>query len=134
MRKTAILAAGLLLLTGCGETQDQEVHYIKTSVMYNTLTDMYQNPDDYLGKIYHMTGTLYPSTDQNGQTFYSVYVEGADGHGIGLELDYSSFEGLADYDTITVEGKLEKETGNVNGTQSEYLILRVSSLEKRESK
>ena len=130
----AALAA--LLLTACGgESSAAAMQYIKSVETYDTLSDMYQNPDSYLGKQYHIVGTLYPSTDANGGKFYSVYAEDSHGDdGIGLELDWSDFSGFADYDRITVEGTLEKTTGNVNGVHAEYLILRCSMVEKRAEK
>lgn len=124
-----------MLLTACAESsapepQTSEMQYIKKVELFDTLTDMYNNPDQYLGKQYHMVGTLYPSVEDN-ETFYSVYAEGKDGHGIGLELDWKDFSGFEDYETVTVEGKLEKTSGEHDGQQIEYLILRVSKLEKR---
>ena len=131
MKKRIAFLAAALLLTACGESS-QEMQYIKTSVTYDTLYDMYQDPDKYLGGLYHIVGKLYPSTDDDGNTFYSVYAEDSHGdEGIGLELDWESFDGIADYDLITVEGKLEKEKGTKNGSKIEYLILRCTSVEKR---
>ena len=134
MKRILSAAAAAMLLTSCGEQSSisQKMQYIKTSVMYDTLYDMYQNPDNYLGGQYHMVGTLYPSTDDDGNTFYSVYTSDSDGdHGIGLELDWSDYSGLQDHDRITVEGTLDRQKGTYNGEEVEYLILRVSMLEKR---
>lgn len=125
-----------VLLTACGakDSAPAEMQYIKTSVTYETISDMYANPDAYLGKPYHIVGTLYPSQDDDGETFYSVYAEASSGgHGIGLELDWEKGDGFEDYDTVTVEGILETETAVHDGSEIEYLILRVSMLEKRES-
>lgn len=138
MKRIAPLLLAAAVLTACGENStasiSEEMHYIKTSVLYDTITDMYQNPDSYLGGNYHMVGALYPSADDDGNTFYSVYASDSDGdHGIGIELDWNDFSGLSDYDTITVEGKLEKEKGIHEGEEIEFLILRVTSLEKREN-
>ena len=135
MKKTVILAAAALMLSGCGKnTEENEMTYVKTSVLYDTLYDMYENPDDYLGKMYHITGQLYPSYDDDNKLFYSVYTESSDGHALGLELDWLDYSGLSDYDTITVEGTLDKATQTHDGEESEYLILRVTSLEKRDDK
>ncbi|MBR4200383.1 MAG: hypothetical protein IKQ91_03780 [Oscillospiraceae bacterium] len=137
MKKNTVLisAAAAVLLTACGTgSSEAEMQYIKTSVLYDTLSDMYQNPDAYLGKQFHIVGTLYPSTDHDGETFYSVYAEETrGGHGIGLELDWNDFSGFTDYETVTVEGTLDKEKGNHDGEEIQYLILRVSKLEKRDS-
>ena len=129
------VSACALLLYGCGaqESSEQEMQYIKSSVTYDTIQDMYNNPDKYLGGKYHIVGTLYPATDDSGEKFYSVYA--ADGHGdegIGIELDWNDYSGLEDYDKITVEGTLERESGTHEGNTVEYLILRVSLLEKRD--
>lgn len=127
-----IAGTGILLASCGGEASSDEMQYIKTSVTYDTLCDMYASPDSYLGKQFHMVGTLYPSTDDDGETFYSVYASDGDGgHGIGLELDWDDYSGIADFDTVTVEGRLEKENGTNEGEKVEYLILRVSMLEKR---
>lgn len=130
-----IIAAACIsasLLTACGGESSQAMRYIKSVETYDTIVDMYNNPNDYLGGTFHMVGTLYPSTDDAGETFYSVYAEDSHGdEGIGVELDWDDFSGFADYDMITVEGKLEKATGNVNGVHAEYLILRCTSVEKR---
>ncbi|MCQ2417790.1 MAG: hypothetical protein MJ071_08280 [Oscillospiraceae bacterium] len=139
MKKTAFTAAMLIILTSCGSNQpaaeEQKMVYIKTAVMFDTLTDMYNNPEEYLGKQYHMSGTLYPYTDNNGNVFYSVYTEDqSSGHGIGLELDWEDFSSFEDYETVTVEGILEKTSIESDGNQQEYLILHVSSIEKRENK
>ncbi|GEM_PF-2233499 len=135
--KIAAVCAASLLLTACADESSvpQEMQYIKTSVTYTTLCDMYNNPDNYLGGIYHIVGTLYPSTDDDGNKFYSVYasVPGDADEGIGLELDWDDFSGIGDYDTITVEGTLDSEKGTVNGAAVEYLILRCTMVEKRET-
>ena len=136
--KKRILAAALcgMLLCACGEKKEEsssEMQYIKTAVLYDTITDMYENPDQYLNKTYHMVGTLYPSKDDDGNVLYSIYAKdpGSD-HGIGVELDWSDFSGFSDYDKVTVEGKLEQEHGQYQGEKIDYLVLRVSLLEKRE--
>ena len=144
MKKTGTLLLAALLLTACGDSSEisvpQEMQYIKTSVLYDTITDMYQNPDRYVGGIYHMVGTLYPSVDDSGETFYSVYAPDADGdHGIGLELDWPDFSGFTDFETVTVEGRLEvaEAQQTVSGADHpekvQYLILRTTRLEKRNS-
>lgn len=136
-KKLFPLLTAMLLVTGCGSktTEDSgdpaDMQYIKSSVLYDTLMNMYSDPDSYLGKYYHMVGRLYPSTD-DGETFYSVYAEGTSGHGIGLELDWDDFSGFTDNETITVEGKLERETGTHDGETIHYLVLRVSKIEKRD--
>lgn len=135
-RLEMLIPISAMLMTACGAqaSEPAEMQYIKTSVTYETISDMYANPDAYLGKPYHIVGTLYPSQDDNGETFYSVYAEdSSSGHGIGLELDWKKGDGFEDYDTITVEGILEIETAEHDGSEIEYLILRVSMLEKRES-
>ncbi len=136
--KKRILAAALcgMLLCACGKKKEEsssEMQYIKTAVLYDTITDMYENPDQYLNKTYHMVGTLYPSKDDDGNVLYSIYAQqpGSD-HGIGVELDWSDFSGFSDYDKVTVEGKLEQEHGQYQGEKIDYLVLRVSLLEKRE--
>ncbi len=139
--KWMIPAAALLLLTACGgktessASADDSMHYVKTSVMYDTITDMYANPDSYVGKNYHFVGTLYPGTDHDcGEQFYSISATDPDGdEEIGIELDWSDYSGLADYDLVTVEGKLDRTKIQHDGSEMEILILRVSSLEKRES-
>ena len=127
------LAVSAMLLTACGsKNSTDDMQYIKTSVLYDTISDMYDNPDQYLGKKFHMVGTLYPSTEDDGTKFYSIYAEESpNSHGIGLELDWSDYSGLEDYDTVTVEGKLDKDKGMHDGEEVEYLVLRVSMLEKR---
>lgn len=132
MKKQFVFAAAALMLTGCGSTENTDMQYIKTSVMYDTLYDMYQNPDQYMGKKFHMSGELYPSKDDDGETFYSIYTENSSGAGLGLELDWSDYSGLNDRDMITVEGTLDKEEYEHEGEKQEYLILRVTSLEKRD--
>lgn len=143
MKKELILLFGAaMMMTGCsGENQngnqnnqqdDGKMQYIKTSVLYDTLMDMYTNPDNYLGKTYHMVGRLYPS-ESDGEKFYSIYADGTGGkEGIGLELDWSDFSAFKDNETITVEGKVERETGTHDGKEFTYLVLRVSKIEKRE--
>lgn len=134
IRKTAACVCALVLLTACGDSSSvsDEMHYIKKSVMYNTIYDMYQNPNSYLGQNFHMVGTLYPG-NEGDETFYSVYATDIQtDHGIGIELDWNNYEGLEDYDKITVEGKLDKQKSIHDGNEVEILILRVSMLEKRE--
>ena len=134
---SVLLTAGLLL-TGCAnktstESTAQKVHYIKTSVMYDTLLDIYNNKDQYLGETLHMVGLLYPSKDENEDIFYSIYAEPQNGgEGIGLELDWSDFSEFEDFDKVMVEGKLEQTTVQENGSDREILILRVSTIEKRD--
>ena len=94
--------------------------------------DIYADPDAHLGKTYHMVGTLYPSQDDDGETFYSIYAEPpGGGEGTGLELDWSDYSGVADYDKVTVEGTLEKQKRKHHGEEDEFVILKVSMLEKR---
>ena len=134
LQRITACGCALLLLTACGDSSSlsEEMHYIKTSVMYDTIYDMYQNPDNYLGGNYHMVGTLYPGSEDNGETFYSVYTnEPNSDHGLGIELDWDDYEGLQDYDRITVEGRLDRQKVLHNGEEMEVLILRVSMLEKR---
>lgn len=135
-QKGIVCLSAAALLTACGNqsAEQAEMQYIKSSVTYETITDMYADPDAYLGKPYHIVGTLYPSQDDDGETFYSVYASDASGsHGTGLELDWEHDPDIEDFDTITVEGILEKEKGIHDGSEIEYLILRVSMLEKREN-
>lgn len=138
MKKRLFAVAGsTLLLCACGNAESgdssEKMQYIKTSVLYDTLTDMYNEPDNYLGKTFHIVGTLYTSEDDDGTKIYSVYAEqqGSD-EGIGLELDWSDFSGIEVHDKIMVEGTLEREKGTFHGNEMEYLVLRVSTLEKRD--
>ncbi len=141
MRKSVLTA--LLLCAGCltacnsqsSAPESTEMQYIKTSVFYDTVMDMYQNPDNYLGKQYHMVGTLYEiEDDETGEVFRSIYGTSPTdrGEGIGIELRWDNFEGIAADDKITVEGTLDSEKGTHDGEEREFLILRVSMLEKRE--
>lgn len=135
LQKTAAAGCALLLLTACGGNSSisEEMQYIKTSVLYSTIYDMYQNPDKYLGGCYHMVGMLYPG-NEDGEAFYSIYAtEPQTDHGLGIELDWDNYDGLKDYDKITVEGKLDKEKVMHDGSETEILILRVSKLEKRDT-
>ena len=106
MKKTFLTAAAAaLLLCACGEKGESssEMQYIKTTVLYDTLSNMYANPDQYLGKTYHMVGTLYISTDDDGTEIRSVYASQPNSdHGIGLELDWSDFSGVEKNDKIMV--------------------------------
>ncbi len=140
MKEKLSIIAAALLLTACGSensssSSEESIQYVKTSVMYDMISDMYQNPDSYIGKTYHFVGTLYPGTDdETGEKFYSVSATEPGGDcEIGIELDWNDYSGLEDYDLITVEGKLERTKMQHDGGEIEVLILRVSSLEKRES-
>lgn len=134
---SVLLTAGLML-AGCAnksstESAAQKVHYIKTSVLYDTLVDIYNNSENYLGETLHMVGTLYPSKDENEEIFYSIYAEPqTGGEGIGLELDWSDFSEFEDFDKVMVEGTLEQTTIQEHGSDREILILRVSTIEKRD--
>lgn len=126
--KALLCALAALSLCGCGG-DSEEMRYIKTSELYDTITDMYQHPDDYVGQNYHMVGTLYPAKDSAGETFYSIYAEGSDGgEGIGIELSKQDMSGFSDYDTVTVEGKLTVESDG----DTRYLLLNTTLLEKRQ--
>lgn len=136
MKKLVLLTAAwmsIFMLTGCNDTPaDDEMIYVKTSTMYDTLYNMYSYPEEYLGGMYHMVGELYAYEDEDsGAVIYSVYCE-ENGTGLGLELDWDSFDGIAVGDMITVEGKLEQDTGIHNGETVEFLVLRVTMLEKRQ--
>lgn len=136
MKKLVLLTAAwmsVFMLTGCNDTPaDDEMIYVKTSTMYDTLYNMYSYPEEYLGGMYHMVGELYAYEDEDGgAVIYSVYCE-ENGTGLGLELDWDSFDGIAVGDMITVEGKLEQDTGIHNGETVEFLVLRVTMLEKRQ--
>lgn len=134
-KRTIAAAASAMLLCACGEKNEsaQDMQYIKTAVLYDTLSDMYENPDQYLGKNYHIVGTLFLSKDDDGTEIYSVYAQEPNSdHGLGLELDWSDFSSVQEHDKIMVEGKLERESGTYHGEQMEYLVLRVTTLEKRD--
>ena len=136
MHALALTICGMLLLSGCGNPgssdSEPEMIYVKSISLYDTITDIYADPDAYLGKQYHMTGTLYPSTEDNGSKFYSVYAKSSDGsQGIGLELDWDDYSGFADNDKVTVEGTLEKQMRSLHGVRGDYIVLKVSLLEKR---
>lgn len=140
--KKCILAVAVsaMLLCACGQSESSkadessaDMTYIKTSVLYDTLMDMYNAPENYLGKKYHIVGTLYTSEDDDGTKIYSVYArQMGSNEGIGLELDWSDFSSLENYDKIMVEGTLEQDQGTFHGNETEYLVLRVSALEKRD--
>lgn len=133
-----LIFCGIMLLSGCGNpgsgnSSEPEMIYVKSVSLYDTITDIYADPDAYLGKKYHMVGTLYPATDDNGSTFYSIYAKSPDGgQGIGLELDWDDFSGFADNDKVTAEGTLEKQMRTQHGVRGDYIVLKVSLLEKRE--
>lgn len=132
-----LILGSIMLLNGCGDPgsseSEPEMIYVKSVSLYDTITDIYANPDAYLGKQYHMTGTLYPSAEDNGSTFYSVYAKSSDGgQGIGLELDWADYSGFADNDKVTVEGTLEKQMRSLHGVRGDYIVLKVCLLEKRE--
>ncbi|MBR6762027.1 MAG: hypothetical protein IKM30_08365 [Oscillospiraceae bacterium] len=130
---TALLLCAGMLLGSCGkQNHSEEMIYVKSSMFYTTVTEMYNDPASYLGKQYHLVGELYVSEDSDtGETIYSVAgTSGSDA--IGLELSYDSFEGFSEGDRITVEGKLEQISVMHHGEEIEILILQVSLLEKRE--
>lgn len=133
----ALIFGGMLLLNGCGDpnhnSSEPEMIYIKSVSLYDTIMDIYADPDSYLGKQYHMVGTLYPSTDDSGSKFYSIYARSSDGgQGIGIELDRDDYSGFADNEKVTVEGTLEKQMRSLHGVRGDYIVLKVSLLEKRE--
>lgn len=130
------MAAALLCVLPLGSCKEDagsdEMVYIKTSTMYDTLYDMYSYPEEYLGGMYHMVGELYAYEDEeSGEMIYSVYCE-QDGAGLGLELDWSNDAGIAVGETITVEGRLEQDSGFHHGETVEFLVLRVTMLEQRQ--
>ena len=130
-----LILSAVLLLCGCTDgnsSSEDEMIYIKSVSLYDTIVDIYGDPDSYLGKTYHMVGTLYPSEDDNGETFYSIYAEPqGGGDGTGIELDWNDYDGFADFDKVTVEGTLEKQMRVHHGAQNDYIVLKVSLLEKR---
>lgn len=125
-------------LTSCGKKEEssaeKEMQYIKTSQFYETVTDMYNNPDKYLDGTYHFVGELYSMTDDNGNTYYSVYGTNPSDKdcGIGIEMRWDDFSGLEAGDEITVEGTLSTEKENVDGLERTFLILTPTLLEKHE--
>ena len=136
-RKTYLvpLLLSVMLLSGCHSPEgssEPEMIYVKTTTLYQTIMDIYEDPDSYLGKSYHMVGTLYPSEEDNGDKFYSIYAKPqTGGEGTGLELDWDDYSGFSDFDKVAVEGTLEKQTRSHHGVRNEYVILKVSMLEKR---
>lgn len=134
----AVFFVCTFLLTACDEGSSnsvpQEMQYIKTSMFYDTVTDMYNNPDHYLGGNYHFVGELYSMTNDAGDTYYSIY--GTDPSdrdcGIGIELKWDDFSGIAVGDSITVEGTLDTETETVDDVERTFLILRPTLVEKRD--
>ena len=135
-RTLILLGAAMLLLTACGNgrqsSSEPEMIYVKSTTLYDTISEIYADPDSYLGKNFHMVGTLYPSEEDNGDTFYSIYAEPqGGGEGTGLELDWDDYTGLSDYDKVTVEGTLEKQMRSHHGVKNDYVVLKVTMLEKR---
>ena len=111
-----------------------EMQYIKTREFYDVVTDMYNNPDNYLGGSYHLVGKLYSVTGDDGTVYYSVTGSSLSDRdeSIGIELHGCDCSNLTVGDTITVEGTLATEKGEIDGEQREFLILNVSKLEKRD--
>ncbi|MBR3449200.1 MAG: hypothetical protein IKH27_15510 [Oscillospiraceae bacterium] len=133
----ALILGSMLMFNGCGNPgssdSEPEMIYVKSVSLYDTISDIYADPDAYLGKQYHMVGTLYPSTDDSGSKFYSIYAKSSGtGPGIGLELDWDDYSGFADNEKVTVEGTLEKQMRSLHGVRGDYIVLKVSLLEKRE--
>lgn len=133
-----LMLGGTLLLGACAEPENSSseaaMTYIKSVSLYDTINDIYANPDSYLGKQYHMVGSLYPSEDDDGEKFYSIYAkpQSSNAEGIGIELDWNDYSGFSDYDKVTVEGTLEKQNRLHHGETAEFVVLKVSLLEKRE--
>ena len=132
-----LMLGSAILLTGCGEPENSdsgaEMTYVKSVSLYDTIVDIYANPDAYLGKSYHMVGTLYPSEEDNGDKFYSIYAKPqSGGEGTGIELDWNDYNGFSDYDKVAVEGKLEKQKRVHHGVRNDYIVLKVSMLQKRD--
>ena len=71
-RTLILLGAAMLLLTACGNgrqsSSEPEMIYVKSTTLYDTISEIYADPDSYLGKNFHMVGTLYPSEEDNGDT------------------------------------------------------------------
>ena len=67
-----------VLLCGCTEPNKNagsEMIYVKSVSLYDTIVEIYGDPEAHVGETYHMVGTLYPSQDDDGETFYSIYAE-----------------------------------------------------------
>ena len=131
-----VLFGSALLLNGCGapknDSSETDMIFVKSVSLYDTIVDIYANPDQYLGKSYHMVGTLYPSEEDNGDKFYSIYAKPqGGGDGTGLELDWSDYSGFSDYDKVAVEGTLEKQERVHHGETAEFIVMKVTMLEKR---
>lgn len=135
LRMIPLLLCGALLLCGCTEPEqnsEPDLIYVKSVSLYDTIVEIYGDPEAYLGKTYHMVGTLYPSQDDEGETFYSIYAEPqGGGDGIGIELDWNDYSGFLDYDKVTVEGTLEEQKRVHHGEENDFLVMKVSLLEKR---
>ena len=132
-----LLICSAMLLNGCGNPEnsnsESEMIYVKSVSLYDTIVDIYADPDAYIGKSYHMVGTLYPSEEDNGDKFYSIYAKPqSGGEGTGLELDWNDYNGFSDYDKVAVEGTVEKQKRVHHGVRNDYLVLKVSMLEKRD--
>lgn len=124
-----------LLLCGCTEpnkSAESEMIYVKSVSLYDTIAEIYSDPESHVGESYHMVGTLYPSQDDDGETFYSIYAQPqGGGEGTGIELDWNDYSGFSDYDKVTVEGTLEIQQRMHHGEENDFLVMKVSLLEKR---
>ena len=111
------------------DTADSDTIVIEDKVFIAMLSDIYANPDNYMGKTITLSGMFDIFNDeQSGKIYYSVYrndTAGCCSSGIEVDFDGNSDYKLPEQDqNVTATGVLDSYEEN----GQEYLVLHLSEL------
>lgn len=119
----------VILLTGCGTDNANEVVEISERMFITQCNDVYINTDEYMNKTIVLEGLYYEYTDLTTNQNHSYVIRNGPGccandGTVGFEILFEGDKPVSN-DWIRVEGKIEKLENN----ELDTIVLRLDKIE-----